>query len=255
MGKASGQATAFYGFQAEAKLILFSVLAVGLFLAEDPWRVAGLVAYLFLGLALARVPWRMLGRRLVPLLWFLGITGVAQVLLTRGRVLAEGPWGWPKITAEGLEAGLLLSMRVVALVGLSLWLTRTTPMAELASAAARCLAPLGRLRVPVKDLARMAILALRFVPELLGEGRRVLVAMHLRGLTRREGLWTMASRMLPLMVPVFTASFRRSQPVAAALEARGFGLRPLAPPGPWQWQEVVAVVLTAGLVTACWLWP
>jgi energy-coupling factor transport system permease protein len=66
-------------------------------------------------------------------------------------------------------------------------------------------------------------LALRWVPEVYQTALRVKEAQEVRGLALQEGgPITRLKRHLPLLVPIFLLTLRRTQTMSWALEARGF---------------------------------
>jgi energy-coupling factor transport system permease protein len=100
-----------------------------------------------------------------------------------------------------------------------LTLLATTPVEEL-------FVGLVKLRLPYPGAFAFA-LALRWVPEIFATALRVTEAQAARGLTWEGGnLWERFKRHLPLLVPIFLLTLRRSQSMAWALEARGFQRSP-----------------------------
>ena len=79
---------------------------------------------------------------------------------------------------------------------------------------------IGKLRVP-HSFAFMLTLALRFLPETIEQGKRILVAQQLRGANGR-GIWFAASRFRLLLVPLFALSLRSARQVALAAEVRAY---------------------------------
>jgi energy-coupling factor transport system permease protein len=85
---------------------------------------------------------------------------------------------------------------------------------------------LVKLRLPYAGAFAFA-LALRWVPEIYATALRVKEAQEARGLDLTGGApWTRLKNHLPLLVPIFLLTLRRSQTMAWALEARGFQMSP-----------------------------
>ena len=98
-------------------------------------------------------------------------------------------------------------------------LLATTPVEEL-------FLGLVKLKVPYAGAFAFA-LALRWVPEVFDTARRVQEAQEARGLVWEKGSpLERLKRHLPLLVPIFLLTLRRSQTMAWALEARGFQRSP-----------------------------
>jgi energy-coupling factor transport system permease protein len=84
---------------------------------------------------------------------------------------------------------------------------------------------LVRLGLPY-PVAFAFALALRWVPEVYQTALRVKEAQEVRGLgLQKGGPFTRLKRHLPLLVPIFLLTLRRTQTMSWALEARGFQAR------------------------------
>jgi len=121
-----------------------------------------------------------------------------------------------------LEAGLRLGLRVA---NLTLWggvLATSTSAPLLADAGSALLTPAARLagRRVHRGLFQLQ-LAMRLVPALTRESRRVVVAQRARGL-RLDGGWRRRVRALvPLFVPILAFTLLRAQRTGLVLAARG----------------------------------
>jgi energy-coupling factor transport system permease protein len=82
---------------------------------------------------------------------------------------------------------------------------------------------LNKLRVP-HSFAFMLTLALRFLPETVEQGKRILVAQQLRG-AGGKGPASAARRFRLLVVPLLAASLRSARQVALAAEVRAYSPR------------------------------
>ncbi len=112
-------------------------------------------------------------------------------------------------------------LRLMYLVVGSSLLTYTTTPNKLTDGIESLLKPLGRLGVPVHDLAMMMSLALRFIPILLEEANRIIRAQSARGADFEEGtLFQRLRAMVSILVPLLVSSTRRAYDLALAMEAR-----------------------------------
>jgi energy-coupling factor transport system permease protein len=86
--------------------------------------------------------------------------------------------------------------------------------------------PLQRLGVPVRELALVATIAVRFVPTLIEGLDRVAKAQASRlGEIGLKADWRpdrAARTRLPLIVPLFLSALRRGEDLVLAMEARGY---------------------------------
>jgi energy-coupling factor transport system permease protein len=96
------------------------------------------------------------------------------------------------------------------------------------------LAPLERLKIPVRDLRTVVGLALRFAPLMAGEAQRIARVQDLRAGRPPRGTKEWWQRRRAASVPTLVGSLERAERVALAMEARGYRSRPLDPgAGPW----------------------
>ncbi|HMB70206.1 MAG TPA: energy-coupling factor transporter transmembrane component T, partial [bacterium] len=136
-------------------------------------------------------------------------------------------------------------------------LTFTTEPIRLADGLARLFGFLERWRVPVRDLAMVLTLALRFLPTVMEEAQRIVLAQQARGARFDGGPLTRARRLLPLAVPLFAGCLHRADVLAMAMEARGFrgsAERTQMDPAAFARRDAVALAGTAVALTVLfWL--
>jgi energy-coupling factor transport system permease protein len=193
-----------------------SILVTALF-TESP------AAYLFLTFVLAglvaasRLRPGVLLRNAASLRWLLIIVFLMHAFLTRGTPLFE----WlPRFTREGVLLGAVFAWRIAIMVSTATLLTATAAPVDLGDALEKLLGPLSKIGVPVHELAMISVIALRFVPTLLDEARRIIKAQEGRGARFDGGLIAKARSAVPVLVPLFTSAFRRADDLALAMDAR-----------------------------------
>jgi len=196
--------------------------------------VAGRLETSLLCLAVALGAGAAAGAQPPPRRWFATLaTGAAlgwglNLYLTPGSPLG-GAWpalGGRHATREGLSLGLLLTLRVAGAFAALQGLRVAWPGERAADAAARLLRPLERLRVPVREARAMLGLALRFVPLLQAEARRIARTQNLRAGRPPRGPREWLQRRRAATVPFMVGALERAERVALALEARHYRLRP-----------------------------
>ena len=97
-----------------------------------------------------------------------------------------------KIGNISIYSGALLQtayifIRLVLIITLTTLMTSTTKPLELTLAIESLLNPLKRFHFPVHELAMMISIALRFIPDLLDEAKRIMKAQASRGADFNEG--------------------------------------------------------------------
>ena len=205
-----------------AKISATALFVVGLFFVDS---VAG---FLFVAAALAalvaasRIPAGTFLRFFKPVVPLVALTALFQLLFSReGEVLLG--WGFLEVHEGGVRLAALLALRILLLVAAAGLLTATTAPLALADGIEDLLSPLKRLRFPAHEVAMMTSIALRFVPTLAEEAKRITTAQAARGADFAEGgLLRRARAMLPILVPLTVGAFRRADELAEAMESRGY---------------------------------
>ena len=176
--------------------------------------------YTFTAMILSRIPLKMFLKSIKPILPFLLITAVLNLLLvTSGDVLWK--WKFIKITTEGVNISIFMVVRIVLLIMGSSLLTYTTSPITLTDAIERLLSPLKKLKFPVHELAMMMSIALRFIPTLIEETDKIISAHKARAAEIDTGSFGKRARnMISILVPLFISAFRRADELATAMECR-----------------------------------
>lgn len=104
------------------------------------------------------------------------VTSILNVFYGSGDPLVQ--WGIFKITLNGINRAIFVSVRIICLILASSCLTFTTSPTELTDAIERLMKPLAKLHFPVHEIAMMMSLALRFVPTLLEETDKITQAQR-----------------------------------------------------------------------------
>ncbi|MGN0577382.1 MAG: energy-coupling factor transporter transmembrane component T family protein, partial [Ruminiclostridium sp.] len=122
---------------------------------------------------------------------------------------------------KGIETSLFMITRITFLIiGMSL-LTYTTSPIVLTDAIESLLSPLKKVKFPVHELAMMMTIALRFIPTLIEETDKIMMAQKARGANLDSGgLLKRAKAMVPILIPLFVSAFKRANELATAMECR-----------------------------------
>lgn len=200
--------------------ILITLLYMTALLVADNWLGWGILAAAFMVfMLLSEVPLAALWRGLKLILIFCLITLVINLFVYPG----EPVWSWRSltITREGISYGLAMALRLLLLVAFASLLTLTTTPVALTDGLESLLSPLKVIKVPAHEIAMMMSIALRFIPTILEEFDRILLAQKARGANISKGSFLQrAAAMTPLLVPLFVAAFRRAEDLAQAMEAK-----------------------------------
>ena len=202
------------------KILVTLFFIIALFLAAGAVSYGILWGFVFLIILLSRLPLLLVLKSIKPLWIIIVLTMAIHMFTGQGENIIFS-WKFFKVTQEGLEMGLKMSMRLILLLLISSILTFTTSPIVLTDGIEALLRPFKRLGVPAHELAMMMTIALRFIPTLLEETDRIMKAQTARGADFSSGnLMQRAKNMLPLLIPLFISAFRRADDLAVAMEAR-----------------------------------
>ena len=204
---------------ARSKIIVSMLYMVTLFVAQGWLAYLFLTAVFALTVAAARVPASSLARGMKLIIFFVLITVVMNGFFTPGETIWK--WRFLNLTREGLFSGAVLGLRLLLLVSFASLLTLTTEPLALTDGLEKLLKPARRIGVPAHEIAMMMTIALRFIPTILEEFDRIVLAQRARGSDVAQGnIAKRVAAMMPLLVPLFVAAFRRAEDLAQAMEAK-----------------------------------
>ena len=203
-----------------AKFIALIIYVVAVF------SVQTFLGYFFLGLLLAtllkssRLPLPYFFRGIKPVYFIVILTLLIHFFLTKGGdvLLRLGPL---TVETRGVYLGLFMVGRIIFLVLVTSLLTLTTSPIALTDGLEYLMKPFRRLGLPSHEIAMMMTIALRFIPTLIEETEKIMKAQLARGADFESGnILRRAKALVPLLVPLFIAVFRRADDLAVAMEVR-----------------------------------
>jgi len=199
------------------KLTVACIFACAALWATSPAGL-GLLSFLVAATALAsRVQVFAMVRRLRSVLWFVIIIGGINAFTRSGEVVWE--FAGVIATREGLEAGGVLSLRIVLLLSSSLVFVQTTSIPEMMDGLETLLQPIRRFAGPV---LQVIAIALNFVPLLIHTARRIKMMQIARGADVERRFIGQIRFARSATLPLFVSAFRGAEQLALAMEARGY---------------------------------
>lgn len=202
------------------KILATIIYIIAIFFANTPLSYGILTAFAAVVILIAKVPWLLVFKSLKPIWIILILTMVIHMFTAPGEHVV---WTWKSlsVTAEGIDMGVKMAVRLILLLLFSSVLTFTTSPIVLTDGIESLLRPFKSVGVPAHELAMMMTIALRFIPTLLDETDRIMKAQTARGADFASGnIFERMKNMLPLLVPLFISAFRRADELAVAMEAR-----------------------------------
>ncbi|MBQ8965619.1 energy-coupling factor transporter transmembrane component T [Ruminococcus sp.] len=205
---------------ARVKIILTAVFIVMLFAAKGIEGLAVGIVFTVLTFLFSKIPLKMMGKSLKPIVPVVVFTALLNLFFIRtGDVLWE--WRFLKLTHDGVDTSVFMVIRIICLICGSSLLTYTTSPIDLTDAIERLMSPLKKIKVPVHELAMMMTIALRFIPTLIEETDKIMSAQKARGADLETGNFLQkAKALIPILIPLFVASFRHAEELALAMECR-----------------------------------
>lgn len=158
-----------------------------------------------------------------------------------------GEW---RFTLAAYLVGLATSLRIAALVMLSLIAGLTTTGPELVRAMVQ------NLRVPYR-IGYTALAALRFVPRFGHELEVIRAARRVRGTDLGRGPINMIRRAVGTAIPLLASAIRHAERVALAMDARAFGAhatRTERTLSLWRTRDVVFIVAFWAVAIGVYWW-
>ncbi len=199
------------------KLLLLLGLITCLFSASNPQRLF-LIFCLWFVAARASINGLHDVWRIIKLLrWLLFFTLVVHLFFTPGRTLFGTSW----LSYDGLLRGLLINAQLVLAVLFSLLLAWTTRPEALALGLTTLLAPLQRLRVPVKEAGGMLLLVLHFFPLIQNEVTILRSERKDKNVGIFSGFRGWISNIEPLLNRLFDRADQLAQDIVSGAEVMG----------------------------------
>ncbi len=211
---------------ARVKLLLTVAFIVMVFLVQSLYAYVAVALFILTVTLVSKIPILRVLKSIKAIIFIVIVMGIINLLANKeGRVL----WEWWKIsiTVGGIKTAVNLALRLIFLVmGTSLLTYTTTPMA-LTDGLESLMYPLKLIKVPTHDIAIIMSIALRFIPILMEEVDKIMMAQKARGACfDRGGIWARAKALLPVLIPLFVSAFRRADELALALDARCYNATP-----------------------------
>ena len=205
---------------ARVKLLLTLMFVVAIFFINTYFGFMLTLAVLIVVIILARLPIMSVLRSVRGILFIVLFTAILNLFFIKdGEVLVQS--GAILITKTGVHTTVKMVLRLVLLISGASLLSLTTTPVELADGLESLMAPLKLVRIPVRDIAMIMSIALRFIPTLFEETNKIISAQKARGASFDTGnLFARVKALLPVLIPLFVNSFRRADELAFAMDAR-----------------------------------
>ena len=204
------------------KIILSILFIISLFIVDKFIGYILIVGLLGLTVYIAKISPKYLYKGLKPVFFLIIFTAILNIFMIKGSqesLIFE--LGFIKVYTEGLKTAAFMALRLIFLIMGTSVLTLTTSPIELTDGIEKLLKPIGK--EVAHELAMMMTIALRFIPTLMDETDKIMMAQKARGADfESSGLIQKAKSLIPLLIPLFISSFRRADELAMAMESRAY---------------------------------
>lgn len=202
------------------KIVLSILFIACLFIIDKFVGYSLITVFLLLTIYTSKIPPRYLYKGLKPVFFLIALTATLNIFMIKGGELLFS-YGFINIYEEGVRIAVFMALRLIFLIMGTSVLTLTTSPIELTDGIEKLLKPIGKELS--HELAMMMTIALRFIPTLIDETDKIMMAQKARGADFESGgIIKKAKSLIPLLVPLFISSFRRADELAMAMEARGY---------------------------------
>ena len=202
------------------KLVLTVGFIVLTFMAKVAVSLTFTAVLLLTMIFLSAVPFKMYLKTLKPIIPIVLITSVINAIYVTDGTLLFSFWKI-QVTSGGALTAVYMSTRICLLILCSSMLTYTTTPTQLTDAIERLFSPLKLIKLDVHSLAMMMTIALRFIPTLIEETDKIMLAQKARGADLESGgLLSRVKALIPILIPLLISSFRRAAELADAMECR-----------------------------------
>lgn len=209
---------------ASVKILLMILYIVTIFLVNTYSGYIATFLLLLLTVICAKIPLKTVLKSVKAVLFLILFTTILNVLFYKGEYTVSWSWWIFTVTDGGLIFAGKMAFRLAFLVMGTSLLTFTTTPVELTDGIESLLSPLKLIKVPVHDIAVIMSITLRFIPILMEETDKIIMAQSSRGADFSSGgIIKKAKALLPILIPLFISAFRRAEELSNAMDSRCYG--------------------------------
>lgn len=211
--------TLIHNLDPRTKIIITFLFCISIFIINSFVGYLILTLFILLAVYLSDVSLKTIFKGAKPIFILILITIIFNLFFTQGKpVLSIYNLN---ISDKGIILSLLLVIRLLLLLLATSILTLTTSPIEITDGFELLFKPMKKLRLPIHEISMMMSIALRFIPTLAEETDKIMKAQMSRGADFESGnIVRRAKALIPILIPLFIAAFKRADELAIAMEAR-----------------------------------
>lgn len=207
---------------ARVKILLSTLYFITVFFLDSYISHIVLGLFLLSLILISKIKFLEVLKTLKPMIFLIVFTCILNIFFNKkGNTVLWEPNSRIKVTVEGLHFAVKIVLRILYLViGTSLVTFTTTPT-EITDALEYLMTPLKIFNFPVRDVAIIISIALRFIPIFIEETDKIIMAQKARGADFETGnIFKRAKMHIPILIPLFVNAFRKADELADALDSR-----------------------------------
>ncbi len=191
-----------------AKILCLILFVLAVFVANNIFLLTIILILLILMLLDSKIPLKTYVDTVLSIKWFLLFIIITNYLLK-----------------VNIFDNLIIVFRLTAMILYTSILTLTTPVNEITYGLERVFSPLKLFKIPVNKMALSISLALRFIPNLIDEGNKILKSQASRGIDYyNSNFKTKVMALRTLIIPVFILTIKRADDLADSMEVRLYNI-------------------------------
>ena len=236
---------------ARVKILLLIAYIVLIFVVKNFYGFIVVGAFLIIATLFSKVSFFSMLKSASGILFILLLTVVLNLFFYKTE--NPTPMFWI-ISYEAFYFASFMALRLLTLVLGSMLLTYTTTPVALTDGIESLLSPLKVIKFPVHELALVMSIALRFIPILMSEADRIIMAQKARGADFDSGnIFKRAKALVPVLIPLLVSAFRRAEELGDAMDSRcysGSSVRTKFRKLKTSWRDLVGALFTIICFTA-----
>lgn len=233
------------------KLLLTILYIVTIFLVKTYSGYIATFAVLVTTIIVARIPIKTVLKSVKAVIFLIIFTVILNVFFYKGEEVLCSWWIFV-IHKGAIDFALRMALRLLFLVMGTSLLTFTTSPVELTDGLESLMYPLKIIKFPVHDVAVIMSITLRFIPILMEEADKIIMAQSSRGADfGGKNIFKKAKAMLPILIPLFISAFRRAEELSLAMDSRCYNAtdkRTRYKRGKFTWRDLVGTLFFLSLL-------
>lgn len=205
-----------------AKIISLVILLVAIFLINNLYIYAISAVLIITIIKVANLSIKQMLKQMKIIFFMFIFLFFINIFMIKTGYIVFSFFGIDIYSGALMQTSIIL-FRLTLMIFLSSILTMATKPLDLTLGIEQLLNPLKRFSFPSHEVAMMISIALRFIPTLVEETNKIMVAQISRGVDFESNkLNVKIKAVIALLIPLFVASFKRAEELANAMEARGY---------------------------------